>query len=90
MQQQARISTEYWKIGGAVWEILAAKFPNGGAKFSNGTTNFPSGTDYCLSDGLARVILVIPQKQPAHPAHPTRKIFYFQCGMSGIGGIKTE
>ena len=28
------------------------------------------------------------RKHPAHPAYPTRKIFYFQCGMNGIGGIK--
>ena len=29
------------------------------------------------------------EKHPAHPAYPTRKIFYFRCGMSGIGGIKS-
>ena len=33
--------------------------------------------------------LLCRKNHPAHPAYPTRKIFYFQCGMSGIGGIKS-
>ena len=37
-----------------------------------------------------RAIVVLCQKQSAHPAYPTRKIFYLQCGIGGMSGIKSE
>ena len=36
-----------------------------------------------------RAVVVLYEKQPAHSAYLTRKIFYLQCRIGGIGGIKS-